>query len=146
VFDEIDEVMAERNSWFGLAPTIVTLSSQGPQSADTPNGVSVQPSPFQGTTTPDEVVTDQDVDDFIATFTRYTRTRALLNREQWMRVDGATSLPRHAQLLVQESMLGYYPAEHAVRALVAACSPHGVAPKSLLKTALAAILTPKVCA
>jgi hypothetical protein len=91
-------------------------------------------------------ITDQDVDDYLRTFTRYTRPRALTNREQWMRSDGLPGLRRHAAWLVHESMLGYYPSEHAVRALVAACSPHGVDPKSTLKAALGAVLAPRVCA
>jgi hypothetical protein len=91
-----------------------------------------------------EPITDQDLDDYVRTFTRWTRPRALTAREQWARTDGPARLGYHLRHLVRESMLGYYPSEHAVRALVAACSPHGVDPKTALKTALAAILNAKV--
>ena len=93
VFDDIDAVMAERNSWFGLAPTIVQLHSNRPESGSTAAVTAVVPPLPQGAATPDEVVTDQDVDDYINTFTRYTRPRALLNREQWMRDDVLTRSP-----------------------------------------------------
>lgn len=95
-----------------------------------------------------ETVTDDELDLFVATFTRYTDPRRLARRQQWMTADPPDRLPGHARRLLEDVIAGCYPAEHAVRALLDGYRHHGDAapadPKTTMKAALAAVLTAKV--
>jgi hypothetical protein len=93
-----------------------------------------------------EIITDEDLDDYLATFTSHSEPNALVNREMWARNDGPGRLPLHAARFVHESILGLYPAALAAAVLADACTLYGVDPKATLKAALAAVLTSAVSA
>lgn len=137
VFDEIDAVMAERNSWFGLAPTIVTLPAQ-------PQTEAVRTTD----TLPEAAATDEEMRYFLTTYTRYTRPPRLSKRVTWAKQDPAVSQGRHFRALIEDAIAGYYPAEHALRAMVEVHRHHqGTATaRTLLSLALGAVLNAKVSA
>jgi hypothetical protein len=91
-----------------------------------------------------EVITDQDLDDYLATFTGHAEPSALVRREMWARNDGPGRLPLHAARFVHESILGQYPAALAAAVVADICGLYGTDPKATLKTALATVLTPAV--
>lgn len=88
--------------------------------------------------------TDEEIQYFLATYTRYDRPRYLGNRVTWMRRDGIAKLPWHARSVVDEVLKGYYPATRGLRALhtvseeLEGADPHGA--DRLLSAALGAIL------
>lgn len=88
-----------------------------------------------------ELVPDSVIDDFINTFTNYTRPAALQNRERWMREGGGGSMPRHVQSLINESVKGWYPGREAIRVILLGCRIFGLNPDVTVKTALGALLT-----
>ncbi|MBA2323314.1 MAG: hypothetical protein H0V92_04585 [Pseudonocardiales bacterium] len=90
---------------------------------------------------PDELAT------WLDTFTSNDRPDRLARRLGWMISDSSTRLGMHTLHLVAESIAGDYPAEHAVRALVASHQHHGGdpdRPRHLLSAALGGLLALKV--
>lgn len=96
-------------------------------------------------------VSDDDLDEFLATFAAYKDPWRLGLRVRWARADGVYRLRWHASLIVQEVLQGRYPADRALEALSGLCDGFGIAdpayPLELLRAALSGILTyQKVCA
>jgi hypothetical protein len=91
--------------------------------------------------------TAEEIESFLASFTRYREPQKLGRRIAWM---ATGSLRTHAQHLVADVIDGAYPAERAVTALIAAYRKRGGtdpdAPRQLLSAALGAVLNAKVSA
>lgn len=88
--------------------------------------------------------TADEVNTFLASYTRYARPDRLGRRGAWMQTDPPHQLLVHAHALVIGAFAGEYPADRALRALTAAyehhggTDPHGA--RSILSNALGAIL------
>jgi hypothetical protein len=91
--------------------------------------------------------TDEEIESFLASFTRYCDPQKLGRRIIWMRTG---SLLTHANHLVADALDGAYPAERAVAALIRAYRDRGgkdpSVPQQLLSAALGAVLNAKVSA
>ncbi|MGH3965087.1 MAG: hypothetical protein ACRDRY_17815 [Pseudonocardiaceae bacterium] len=83
-------------------------------------------------------------------FTSNQHPERLVRRYGWMTADSPSRLPRHTLHLIAGALAGDFPAEHAVRALVAAHQHHGGSdpahPRRLLSVALGAVLNAAVSA
>lgn len=94
-----------------------------------------------------DAATAEELDAFIASYTRFTRPTYLGRRTAWMRQGPVEDLPRHAHALVSDVLAGYYPASRAVTALRDALRARGADPaavRDLLAHALGSILNSKV--
>jgi hypothetical protein len=89
--------------------------------------------------------TDDEIESFLASFTRYRDPQRLGRRIAWMRTE---SLLTHANHLVTEVLDGCYPAERAVAALITAYRKQGGTdpntPRQILSAALGTVLSRKV--
>jgi hypothetical protein len=88
--------------------------------------------------------TGDELDTWLASFTRYTSPARLYRRMEWMTKG---KLPTHARALVDDTLNGDYPASLALRELTAACQKRGhldpATPRTLLAVALGAALDAK---
>jgi len=71
------------------------------------------------------LATEDEINAFLATYTRYTRPDRLGRRSAWAKSDPPGSLWRHGRCLVEDALAGYYPAVKALDALTAAYAHHG---------------------
>jgi hypothetical protein len=94
--------------------------------------------------------TDDELESFVASFTANEHPGRLVRRLRWMTSDNPGRLAHHALYLVAGAIAGDYPAEDAVRALVAAHQHHQGSdpdrPRRLLTAALGAVLSAAVSA
>jgi hypothetical protein len=131
-----------------LVDACATIAQQKPvtRAADVlpPVGMGVDPLDYPA------LATDEELDTWLDTYTRFDNPTRLGRRIHWMKTDPACRLTWHARHLVAETFTGNYPADRAVRALAGAYRHHGGqdhnGPKALLSMALGAILNAKVCA
>ena len=72
-----------------------------------------------------EPATPDEVETWLASYTRFTRPARLGRRVEWMREARPEDLFRHARALVSDAIEGYLPAERALRALRDACRASG---------------------
>jgi hypothetical protein len=91
--------------------------------------------------------TAEEIETFLASFTGYRSPRRLGHRVAWM---NSGNLMGHARALVADAIAGYYPADRAVSALVAACRNRGCTdpdiPRQMVSAALGVVLNSKVIA
>lgn len=97
-----------------------------------------------------QAATDDEVDYFLATYTRYGRPDRLGRRTAWMNADPPGRMSWHARRMVEDVLAGHYPAARALDVLAdvyrrrGGADPDGA--RRLIAVALGATLNQKVSA
>lgn len=137
-----------------LVAACVAIGQQKPIRSDTFGLIPLQqqvvaaPEPAPEPERPSWYATTEEVETFLATYTRHGRPDRLGRRIAWMRADNPASFGYHAQCLVEDAIAGHYPATRARAAIIRGWTHHaGRAPDNpndLLARALGTVLARKV--